>query len=225
MSERRTLSTLTTFLVQQLGARNVVAEHINNLRYDPSLMRGLRGRAVSNLLRRRRVEQVREVTHSIVMPETRNHLEAYRRVLDILRVMKAWHLLVLLVACAEPPPDVVAPPETCTVDIDCSVGICARTGECVGAAETMKAQVIWTIGGESPDEQSCYWSRSVTIEFKSQPEVNQGETWESGSLSCTLGKFTVDKLPRRFWIGGAKSPSAGMWVPLDDAGVARVDIP
>jgi hypothetical protein len=26
----------------------------------------------------------------------------------------------------------------------------------------------------------------------------------------------------RFWIGGAKSPWAGMWVPLDGVGVARV---
>lgn len=140
--------------------------------------------------------------------------------------MKAKHLLVLLVACAEPPADVaVVPSETCTDDVDCGVGICARTGECLSSAETMKAQVIWTIGGQSPNEQSCYWSRNVTIEFKSQPEVNQGDTWQSGLIACTLGKFTVDRLPRRFWIGGAKSGSAGMWIPLDDAGVARVDIP
>lgn len=139
--------------------------------------------------------------------------------------MRLWPPLVALAACAEPDPDIAAPIETCTVDADCSAGVCARTGECMPDAETRRAQVIWTIAGQPPNEQSCYWIAHITVEFMTQPENNQGETWQSAPLNCTLGKFTVDKLPRRFWIGGAKSPSAGMSVPLDEAGVARVDLP
>ena len=93
------------------------------------------------------------------------------------------------------------------------------------AGETQRAQVIWTIASQWPNEQSCYWIPNVTVEFLTQPEINQGETWQSDPLDCTLGKFTIDKLPLRFWIGGVKSPSAGMWIPLDSTGVARVDLP
>jgi len=131
----------------------------------------------------------------------------------------------VLAGCAEPAPDVPAPIETCIVDAECGTDVCARTGECLSSAEVRKAQVIWTIAGQPPDEQSCYWYRTVNVEFWTQPEVDKSETWKAGPLPCTLGKLTVDKLPLRFWIGGAKSPSAGMWVPLDDAGIARVDLP
>jgi hypothetical protein len=139
--------------------------------------------------------------------------------------MRAWHLLVALAACAAPGPDIAAPIESCGVDADCSAGVCARTGECMPDVETQRAQVIWTIATQPPNEQNCYWIPNVTVELLTQPEINAGETWQSGPLDCTLGKFTVDKLPRRFWIGGVKSPSAGMWVPLDEGGVARVDLP
>lgn len=144
--------------------------------------------------------------------------------------MKALITVVVLGACAEsapddPTPDVPAPIETCTADVECSAGVCARTGECLPGDEVRKAQVIWTKAGQPPTDQSCYWFPTVRVEFWSEPEIDQRETWESGPLPCTLGKFTVDKLPMRFLIGGVKSPSAGMWVPLDDDGVARVDLP
>jgi hypothetical protein len=139
--------------------------------------------------------------------------------------VKAWCSLVVLAACAEPTPAVPAPIETCTADAECSAGVCARTGECLAMTEMRKAQVIWTMAGQPPTEQSCYWFPTVTVQFLTQPEVNQGETWESGPLACTLGRFTIDRLPLRFWIGGVKSPSAGMWVPLDDNNVARVNLP
>jgi hypothetical protein len=139
--------------------------------------------------------------------------------------VKAWHFLVVVLVGCDEPPDVVAPIETCSTDADCSGGVCARTGECVLDAQARKAQVLWTIRGQSPTDENCYWIPNVKVEFRTQPEVGQGETWESDELSCLLGKFSVDKLPARFFIGGAKSPSAGMWVPLDDAGVAKVDLP
>jgi hypothetical protein len=133
--------------------------------------------------------------------------------------------LLALPGCAETLPDVPAPAETCSVDAECSAGTCARTGECLPDAELRRAQVIWTIAGAEPTAASCYWIPNIRIELKTEPEVNQGEVWQSAPLDCTLGKFTVDKLPARFWIGGAKSPGAGMWVPLDEAGIARVNLP
>jgi hypothetical protein len=139
--------------------------------------------------------------------------------------VKASLTLLVLAGCAEPTPDLPEPIDTCIVDTECNTGVCARTGECLSSAEVRKAQVIWTMAGQPPTDQSCYWFPTVNVEFRTDPEINQGEVWRSGPLACTLGKLTVDKLPLRFWIGGVESPSAGMWVPLDDAGVARVDLP
>jgi hypothetical protein len=44
-------------------------------------------------------------------------------------------------------------------------------------------------------------------------------------VAYELGRFTVDALPNWYWIGGINSREAGMSVPLDDAGIAKVDIP
>ncbi len=133
--------------------------------------------------------------------------------------------LLALAGCAETLPGPPAPAETCSADADCSAGVCARTGECLPATELQRAQVIWTIAGAPPTAASCYWIANIRVELKTEPEVDRGEVGQSAPLDCTLGKFTVDKLPVRFFIGGAKSPGAGMWVPLDDAGVARVNLP
>jgi hypothetical protein len=136
--------------------------------------------------------------------------------------VKALAALVL-VGCFEPTPEVLEPSFLCTVDADCgTTTVCARTGECLAPDEVRTAQVIWTKAGEPPTERSCYWYPTVHVEFWTDPE--QPEVWRSGAVACTLGTYTVDKLPLRFWIGGAKSPEAGMWVPLDDNGVAHVDV-
>lgn len=140
--------------------------------------------------------------------------------------------LLALAGCVEAGPDeptVDDPPPiaTCTSDAECGAGVCARTGECLPAAQVRKAQVIWTIGGQPPTDESCYWIPNMKVEFWTEPEpqTHPSEIWESGPLPCTLGTFTIDKLPVRFWIGGAESPSAGMWVPLDDTAVARINLP
>jgi hypothetical protein len=139
--------------------------------------------------------------------------------------VKASLILLVLAGCAEPMRDPRHTIDSCKVDTECNTGVCARTGECLPTVEVRKAEVVWTMAGQPPNDQSCYWFPTVNVEFWTEPEIDQGEVWRTEPVPCTLGKFTVDKLPLRFWIGGVKSPSAGMWVPLDDAGVARVDLP
>jgi hypothetical protein len=133
-------------------------------------------------------------------------------------------MLLVLCACAEPLDDVPEVSEACVVDTDCASGLCARTGECLSKDDLRKAQVIWTDFGQPPDAQSCYWSPTVTVEFWENDFIHPGgKAWRSAPVPCTLGKFTVDRLPMRFWIGGVQKGSAGRWVPLDASGVAHID--
>ena len=62
------------------------------------------------------------------------------------------------------------------------------------------------------------------VELKADPDP-AGETLLFGPVPCTRGVFAIDKVPVRFWIGGAKSREAGMSVPLDANGTAVVDLP
>ncbi|HEY4057753.1 MAG TPA: hypothetical protein VGM39_14160 [Kofleriaceae bacterium] len=139
--------------------------------------------------------------------------------------MKALALLVVLAGCVEASSGVGDPPSTCSEDSQCGTGVCASTGECMSADETQTARVTWTINGQAPDDYLCYWTTSFKAVFQASPEIGPDqETWDSPQLACTAGTFTIEKLPRRFWIGGATSQSNGMWVPLDETGVAAVNL-
>lgn len=144
--------------------------------------------------------------------------------------MKALALVVALTGCIETASlgssgGVDDPPSTCTADSQCGTDVCATNGECLPAEETQTARVSWTINDQPPNDYLCQWNTSFKVVFQASPEIGPDqETWDSPQLDCTSGTFIVEKLPRRFWIGGATSQSNGMWVPLDATGSAVVNL-
>lgn len=112
-------------------------------------------------------------------------------------------------------------------DTDCGSELCARSHECAAPSELRKVQVIWTIAGHVPDTEVCAnaTSEDFTVRFDTDPEPETRVSVSFGPVACELGRFTVDALPSWYWIGGINSREAGMSVPLDDAGIAKVDIP
>ena len=133
-------------------------------------------------------------------------------------------MILAVTACAQDAqPDMSS--EACTTDANCSAGVCARTQECLPPAAVQKVQVLWTVGRRAPDASSCANGPDVWIEFDTeldQPATGDGVTF--GPMPCVLGKFTVDKLPRRFLIAGVRNRETGMWVPLDATGTAMIDL-
>ena len=133
--------------------------------------------------------------------------------------------LVFAAACADSSPQASLVNE-CTTDSDCGGDVCARTNECVAPDQLREARVEWTVAKHAPDASTCANATSADflIELKANPEPTD-ETLMFGPVPCTRGVFAIDKVPMRFWIGGAKSREAGMWVPLDANGTAVVDLP
>jgi hypothetical protein len=74
---------------------------------------------------------------------------------------------------------------------------------------------------------ACAYATSADfiVEFKADPMAYTGDVLDFAPVACTLGTFTVDKLPVRFWIAGVRSREAGMWLPLDGSGAAAIDLP
>jgi hypothetical protein len=133
--------------------------------------------------------------------------------------------VVLASACAGRP--AAAPEPMCDVDADCGGDVCARTHECAGADEVRIAKVTWTVAGMDVGSGACAYATSADfiVELKADPMAYTGDVVDFAPVPCTLGAFTIDKLPVRFWIGGVRSREAGMWVPLDANGVAAVALP
>ena len=147
----------------------------------------------------------------------------HRGILGEMRVALA--LLLAAAACGvhtDPPPTVA---QTCAADADCAFGVCARTHECLAPSDVQKVQVLWTIAGKVADDSTCTYDPDIEVELKTEVETNVGETATFGPMACSLGKFTVDKLPVRFWIAGVTTRGTGMWVPFDATGTARIDLP
>jgi hypothetical protein len=97
----------------------------------------------------------------------------------------------------------------------------------VDADAVRVAHVTWTVAGMDVAAGACAYATSadLIVELKSDPAVNAGDVLDFAPVPCTLGAFTIDKLPVRFWIAGVRSREAGMWVPLDANGTAAVALP
>lgn len=142
--------------------------------------------------------------------------------------MKAALAFLLLAGCVEFEPQPVPEPvpgTRCEIDAQCGAGVCARTGECTTYEDVRVAHLYWTIATKPVNATSCANGPDIVVELKTVPEVGQGEVAEFGPVACTLGQFTIDKLPSKYWFAGVRNREAGMAVPFDETWTARLDLP
>ncbi|MBS1119638.1 MAG: hypothetical protein H6Q90_1866 [Deltaproteobacteria bacterium] len=108
----------------------------------------------------------------------------------------------------------------CQVDRQCRDQVCARDGLCSDASDVRVVKATWTINGAPPDAASC--TSDLYIRFES------GDPADSIGFSpvpCTIGQYTIDKLPRRFLSvelgveGGTRDVST-----IDATGNATLDL-
>jgi hypothetical protein len=142
--------------------------------------------------------------------------------------MKRW-LLIVAAGCATQPPSAQTP--TCQTDADCAGDVCARDGACTAPADLQKVHVTWTIFGGPADATSCAAFPDFEVELftDSAFPTGAGDELSFTPVPCAEGLFTVDRIPRRYWIAGAKTSatgdSSGMYVPLDATGTAAINLP
>jgi hypothetical protein len=104
--------------------------------------------------------------------------------------MRRALVLVLLAGCPSS-----SQPDECTVDSDCSGGVCARTGECLSASSVHPVKVTWTIRGSAASPTTCGNSADFYVQFDS-PDPQDIFGYEP--VPCDQGQFLVDKLPKRY---------------------------
>src|SRR5215470_5663258 len=110
-------------------------------------------------------------------------------------------ILVLAITAGCTQPDA----SPCESDAECGSSICARSHECVLQGDVREVHVSWTVAGQVASESTCANSPVFTVEFQTAPPPDGGERLDFKPVSCSLGRFTVDKLPSWFWIAGVES--------------------
>lgn len=115
----------------------------------------------------------------------------------------------------------------CHADTDCSASgeVCARSGECLPAAEVKIVHVNWTLLGQPAGTDTCATSPHLELTFL---DSSDGAQFGFAPLPCVEGKFTVDKLPTWYTtVDLAKEGdySAGVRAQFDANGNATLDLP
>ncbi len=114
--------------------------------------------------------------------------------------------------------------EGCQADTDCGSQVCARTGECLPAAQIRAVHTLWTVGGDPASTTSCANVPDLSITFTSQ----YGEEFGYTPVPCRAGKHTIDKFPTRYTtvqLTRAYDYSGGDYGTFDVDGNAQLDLP
>jgi hypothetical protein len=111
----------------------------------------------------------------------------------------------------------------CHQDTECGAQVCARDGACYAASNIRAAHVTWTIRGAEPTTASCATHPYLAIHFGSV----DGAGFGYAPVSCTNGRFTVDKLPLHYTSValGPESGSIEVSAAIDSSGDAAIDLP
>ena len=84
----------------------------------------------------------------------------------------------------------------CTTDSQCGDDVCARSGECLAKANVHSVMVSWTVNSATAaGSASCTQHPDLFIQFDG---VEYGDALRIAPVPCTLGLFSVDKLPTRY---------------------------
>ncbi len=114
----------------------------------------------------------------------------------------------------------------CQQDSECPTSsVCARTGECLGAADVHAVHAIWTVGGEAASDVACTTTPKLDITFSAGDGL---DTFGFSPVPCDAGKYTVDKLPARYvdvTLARAGDYAGGASAQFDGAGNATLDLP
>jgi hypothetical protein len=86
----------------------------------------------------------------------------------------------------------------CSSDATCGTGyVCARDGECLSSTDVRIIHVSWTVNGQPATATSCSSHPGLDITFASS-SADAYDTFGFAPVPCMEGKFTVDKMPKRF---------------------------
>jgi hypothetical protein len=73
--------------------------------------------------------------------------------------------------------------------------VCARNAECLPASEVRLVRVTWTVRGQPASTTSCAAFPELYLLFYG---VEPFDTFGFEPVPCDAGRFTIDRLPRRF---------------------------
>lgn len=120
------------------------------------------------------------------------YLDRMYRVATVHRAVHRAVLAVVLGAgCLAPTPS-----GECHTDPECDDGeVCARDGMCTSAAGVRSLTTTWTIQGAPADATTCAPHPEFFISFIG---YDYGDQLGYAPVPCALGRFFIDKLPRRF---------------------------
>jgi hypothetical protein len=83
----------------------------------------------------------------------------------------------------------------CTSDTACGSGyVCARDGECLASTDVRIIHVSWTVKGQPASASTCATNPNLDITFLG----TSGDQFGFAPVPCMEGKFTVDKMPKRY---------------------------
>jgi hypothetical protein len=100
-------------------------------------------------------------------------------------------LVVLAIGCPAP-----SRGSECQLDAECDDGeVCARDSVCTPASGVRSLTTTWTIRGAAADDTTCATHPEFFISFIGR---DYGDQLGYAPVPCKLGRFFIDKLPRRF---------------------------
>lgn len=86
----------------------------------------------------------------------------------------------------------------CSSDAECGTGnVCARDGECLASSQVQIIHVSWTINGQPASTTSCASNPNLDITFFGN-SADGSDQFGFAPVPCMEGKFTVDKMPKRY---------------------------
>jgi hypothetical protein len=85
----------------------------------------------------------------------------------------------------------------CNVDSQCGDGddVCARNGECLARSSVRGVTVNWTVSGVAAGASTCMAHPTLYLQFDSP---DYGDSFRFAPVPCKVGRFFIDKLPRRY---------------------------
>jgi hypothetical protein len=112
----------------------------------------------------------------------------------------------------------------CSIDSQCGDDLCARSGECLARSSVRGVTVKWTVSGIAADASTCAAHPDLYLQFDGP---DYGDVLRFAPVPCNVGKFFIDKLPRRFLqveLGIEGSAGTGDRSRIDASAQVQIDL-
>ncbi len=112
----------------------------------------------------------------------------------------------------------------CQTDRDCGGGtVCDNViHECVSADSAHSVEVVWTVGGQTPDARNCRPIAQLEVGVTDFDGIDEPATF--APVPCTLGQFRFDELPVTFDRVSLEAPTTGERQTAEIAGTGEVTV-